>query len=219
MSKMICCGAASLAVCVALMTPACSVPQTTTPVRSAAKDSSQDEKLYTDELLNLIDESTTIVDRYDFDDAMLEYTKAIQKSGDLLTSNDTTQKDINEAVKEITRLRDVVTAEQRDVEFDENAKPLPAYQEMVDSIDAHIGQTFRVTGRVTHFSGGFRGTDYWVFVFWDESETNGEVAAIRIPYKSFHGIKHNKFDGVCTLEGLSDDGYPQFVCDTYMTDD
>lgn len=92
---------------------------------------------------------------------------------------------------------------------------LPTYQDMVTEIESCIGSKYSISGRVTNVSGGFRGSDYYVYVYWNDSETYGEVASVRIPYKSYSKSVNRYFDGTCTLEGLDDKGHPQFVCTSY----
>lgn len=94
-------------------------------------------------------------------------------------------------------------------------EPLPSYQDMVAEIESSIGIKYSISGRVTQVSGGIRGSDYYVYVYWDNSETQGEVASVRIPYKSYSESVNKRFSGVCTLEGLDERGHPQFVCTSY----
>lgn len=94
-------------------------------------------------------------------------------------------------------------------------EPLPSYQDMVAEIESSIGIKYSISGRVTQVSGGSRGSDYYVYVYWDNSETQGEVASVRIPYKSYSKSVNKRFSGVCTLEGLDERGHPQFVCTSY----
>lgn len=98
------------------------------------------------------------------------------------------------------------------------AQPLPSYQEFASTLDESIGAKYHIAGTVTHVSGGFRGDDYMVYVYWDESETNGEVAAVRIPYKRYTSSVNRYFEGDCTLEGTDERGNPQFVCMSYSTE-
>lgn len=109
-------------------------------------------------------------------------------------------------------------SEQAPVAVVEEATQLPSYQEMTESVDSLIGTKYAVSGRVTNVSGGFRGDDYMVYVYWDELETFGEVAAVRIPYKSYTQSVNKHFEGDCRLEGLDEDGHPQFVCQSYSAE-
>lgn len=95
---------------------------------------------------------------------------------------------------------------------------LPSYQEMVEGVDGFVGNKYKVAGRVTHVGGGFRGDDYMVYVYWDDSETYGEVATVRIKYDNYTKSVSKYFEGTCTLEGLDDDGHPQFVCNAYFVE-
>lgn len=101
---------------------------------------------------------------------------------------------------------------------EEEAQPLPPYQDMISAIDGSIGTEYTIAGRVTDVSGGFRGDDYMVYVYWDESETYGEIAAVRIPYKRYTESVNRYFEGNCTLEGTDDNGHPQFVCYYYKAE-
>lgn len=99
---------------------------------------------------------------------------------------------------------------------EKQAEPLPSYGDMLANVDSLLGTKYHIAGRVTHVGGGFRGDDYEVYVYWDDSQTQGEVAAIVIPYKSYTESVNRYFEGDCTLQGLDDSGHPQFVCYEYI---
>lgn len=169
----------------------------------------------TSELRALMEQSTIDIDEYELSGDMLAYTQAVRTYSSLIYDKSATQEDIDNAVAEIKSLREKAIPQESYVEA-EPALPLPVYQEMVESIDANLGNKYHIAGRVTHVGGGFRGDDYEVYVYWDDSQTQGEVAAIVIPYKSYTESVNRYFEGDCTLQGLDDSGHPQFVCYEYI---
>lgn len=177
----------------------------------AVVQSSNTSALNTAELESLIRQSQLDIDDYEMDSAMIAYTRAVSKHTHLL-HDATTQEEIDAAVREISELREAVVDPMPD---SANPEQLPSYQDMVESIDEHIGTSYLIDGRVTNVSGGFRGADWFVYVYWDDSETHGEVAAVRIPYKSYKDSVRHHFKAVCILEGMSDNDLPQFVCYEY----
>lgn len=145
--------------------------------------------------------------------AVLALTAALMMCGCSSTNEQTTPRE-TPAPEPV----EIVEVEPEPQEADVEALPLPSYQDFLGTIDKRNGQVYEIQGRVTNVSGGFRGADYMVYVFWDESETNGEVAAVRIPYESYTKSVNRYFEGNCKLEGLDDRGRPQFVCDSYIAE-
>lgn len=172
----------------------------------------------TGELEGLMEQVIVDMDEYELDDAMIAYTQAVSKYSHLINDDTATQEDIDSAVDEIIRLRNEVINEDTIQYVPEEVMALPSYHEFLATIDGRIGQIYKVAGLVTTVNGGFRGADYMVYVYWDESETYGEVAAIRIPNDSYTESVHRYFEGDCMLESLDDNGHPQFVCTSYIAE-
>lgn len=93
-----------------------------------------------------------------------------------------------------------------------NVQQLPSYSKMKSTIDSNIGSYYDISGRVHRVNGGFRGSDYMAYVYYDESETHGEFAVVRIPYKNYKESINSYFSGTCKLEGQDEQGNPLFVC-------
>ena len=128
------------------------------------------------------------------------------------------QQDTEQAEPEVVQEEQEQPVERQEPIAVKQVEPLPSYNEMVANADSLVGNKYHIAGRVTHVGGGFRGDDYEVSVYWDESCTQGEIAYIRIPYKSYGDSVNRYFEGDCTFEGLNDNGHPQFVCYTYRTE-
>lgn len=91
---------------------------------------------------------------------------------------------------------------------------LPPYAEMKSSINKNIGKYYEISGRIHRVNGGFRGSDYTVYVYYDGSEKHGEFAVVRIPYNNYTESVNRFFSGTCKLEGKDDQGNPLFICST-----
>ena len=109
-------------------------------------------------------------------------------------------------------------AKSQETIIEKPAEPLPSYQFMLDNIDSLVGTEYAISGRVTGVSGWLRSENYFVRLYWDESETRGEIASVRIPNENYNESVCRYFKGNCTLEGLDDNGWPQFVCYSYTTE-
>lgn len=92
---------------------------------------------------------------------------------------------------------------------------MPTYSQLVSSIDEYMGKPFFFSERVTQVSGAIRSENYMVYAYYDDSETYGEVVAIRIPRKEYTESVNRHIDAHCRLEGLDDNGHPQFLIESY----
>ncbi len=146
------------------------------------------------------------------DNDMVAYSTRVSKAMSLLTSTSATQHEVDEAVEEIEALRKIVI----DKHDPSNATPLTGidYESFVNSVQDNIGNTYHVKGNVTHTSGGFRGADYQVYVWWDETMTVDQASCVYIPYDNYKESVNKYFSGACVLKGLDDSGHPLFMCDS-----
>lgn len=100
----------------------------------------------------------------------------------------------------------------------------PSYSEICSNPEPYMGEVFLISGRVTHVNDSIllmkkrrEDDNIFAYVFWDESNTIGEVAVVRIPYSSYDSSINRYFSGRCVFEGINEKGHPQFVGYDYVT--
>ena len=190
----------------------------------SAQNEDHGTSLETKELEDAYEQMNIDHERYPSDEYMSEYVEVTAKAMALAQEKSATQDDIDEAVKEIEACR----AKVLDPTLGEPAYGMnedleyPSYEDVCNNYQEYIGSVFVITGRVTQFDGHVllakhdRSNDnLFAYVYWDESETYGQVAAIRIPYIRYDESINRFFSGRCVLEGLDEDGHPQLVVYDY----
>ena len=142
----------------------------------------------------------------------------------------------DEAREMVERRKEEATVHKEEYVFDESDtdelvfdesdsdeyEALPPYDEFAANIDQYVGRKFIVSGRITGKEtsillekGDKSDKNVWAYVYWDESQTHGQVAAIRIPYKRYNGLSGSWLKGKCVCEGTDDRGNPQFEAIEY----
>ena len=98
-----------------------------------------------------------------------------------------------------------------------SAQSLPSFESMVQNPNSCLNQYYRISNKVTNVSGSLRSEYYTVAVYWTESETNGEVAIIHIPSKSYKTTVYGgrTLTGNGCFKGLTDNGKPLFEVTDY----
>ena len=206
---------ASLAV--ALSLTSCGVQQT--QVDTSIIQDTQDS-LNMDELYAAGDQLVEDLKKYENSPEMVAYAQAVHDALDFSHEDGVTQSDIDAAGRTITSLRAVAI----DPTLSSECEPLPSYDAMVADPDQYVGHVFQVSGNVTSVSndgvamkGEAAKADYFICVYWDESNTSGEVAYVRVSRNRYEST-HAHFDGRCVFEGLNESGRPQFYTFAYESD-
>lgn len=116
---------------------------------------------------------------------------------------DTNSSDSNSAKTKEPKTEEVVT--------------IPSYKEITSNPDKYLNKEFNLKGKVTRADGGYRGSDHKVHIFWDDSNTYGEVIEVVIPSSAFtKNVTPNYiFTANAKFIGFDDDGHPQFKTTSY----
>lgn len=209
---------ATMSLAMAFSLVSCGVPQTQVDTSVIADSEDDNHDLDKSALYAAGDLLVEDLERYETSPDLVDYAQAFDDALDLASADGTTQEEIDAAVAEIAELRAVVVDPTLKMECEE----LPPFDDMVAEPDKYVGRVFRVSGRVTTISGGGAGmkgeaaenADWFIHVFWDETETIGQVASVRVPHNRYESA-HKHFDGRCIFEGIDDKGIPQFLTYSY----
>ena len=196
----------------------CGVPQTQVDASDIVSIYEDDEveldKNALQDAVNLLAEDQ---ERYEPNSDMTAYIISVHNAVELSSKDGCTQEDLDAALEDVARLREIMVDPTLKMECEE----LPPFDDMVAEPDKYVGRVFRVSGRVTTISGGGTGykgekanADWFIYVFWDETETIGQVASVRVPHNRYESA-HKHFDGRCIFEGIDDKGIPQFLTYSY----
>ena len=191
----------------ALVLSGCSSTSSNTPTSQEYRS----QKLDTRELHAAIDTMLDDMDKYEMDHDMLEYTNYASDSLDLAIETNTTQLDIDNAVKEIKRLRQIVL-DKYNLPDALDVSDI-GYADFISAVSSNIGNHYHVFGSIRHTVGSFT-SDYWkLLVQWNDSKVTGEACMVYIENKYYKSKYKKYFDGNCTLDGFeARTGYPVFFC-------
>lgn len=205
--------------------PSCGVKTTNEYAEMASELNGKRQEapsLYKDRLNEVISQANEDFDRLDINSTqeMREYYAIVSESVHLISDTTATQDDIDQAVDRITNARARALDGGADPSDDE-CEALPSYDEFVANVDQYVGRKFAISGHITGKETSVllekdrAGKSIWAHVYWDESQTQGQVAAVRIPYERYSGISGTWLTGECVCEGLDDRGHPQFEAIEY----
>lgn len=171
------------------------------------------KKVDTTALFDAMHQLVVDLDEYDLNDEMLDYSSAVNRYSNLCHDPNATQREVDEAVSDISRLRRIAI---------DSFAPPPAesvagvtYDEFVSMAPDSIGKRYMVEGSVTWVMGSFDADHWELTVRWNDSDAPHECVTVRVDHEHYRSDCRKYFVGNCIFFGFDErTSVPVFVCDT-----
>lgn len=171
------------------------------------------KKVDTTALFDAMHQLVVDLDEYDLNDEMLNYSSAVNRYSNLCHDPNATQREVDEAVNDISRLRKIAI---------DSFAPPPAesvagmsFDDFVSMAPDSIGKRYMVEGSIAHVMGSFN-SDHWeLTVRWNDSDSRGESVTVKVDHEHYRSDCRRYFIGNCVFIGFDErTSRPLFVCDT-----